>query len=165
MKRVSDFCIDTTDKVLSCPGERYHVERATEVRDDGSLHLHQVGKTDSYAMIQSFKDSVDINVILQRYANGDESALARRQALYFDASDIPDTYVGMINRLNQARLYFDSLPTDEKEKFDNSWEKWLSTFDHAEKSGFSKPVVDKPVIEKPVVTPVIEKEVETNVPE
>lgn len=59
------------------------------VRDDGVVELVEAGQESLYDFIQSWKDSVDINVILARYANGDVDALSKVQGAYGDFSQFP----------------------------------------------------------------------------
>lgn len=120
-------------RVHSNVGERFKVEFAPEIQPDGSILLHEVGKTDLQAEINSHRDSCDINVILTRYKNGDIKALERRQALYFDASDAPTSYAEMLNRAMKAEQYFNTLDSSERAEFDNDWTKWLVGFDDPER--------------------------------
>lgn len=121
------------ERVFSNPGERFNIEYAPEVEADGRVTLHEVGKTDIQAEINSHRDSCDINVILTRYKNGDIKALERRQALYFDASDAPTSYAEMLNRAMKAEQYFATLDSEERAEFDNDWTKWLVSFDDPER--------------------------------
>lgn len=99
------------------------------VSDDGVLDLVEDGEVDLYAQIQSHKDSVDINVLLKRFANGDVDVLSRVQGAYGDFVDMPRTYADMLNRLREAREFFDSLPLETRQKFDCNFDAFITSMD------------------------------------
>lgn len=89
------------------------------VDENGVRDLKVSGTIDSYGVIQSFKDSTDIHVLLSRYANGDESALNARQALYGDFTNMPQTMHELQQRIIDAEAMFTSLPLEVREKFNH----------------------------------------------
>lgn len=108
------------------PGSPEHIEYQGYYDKDGNLQLKEVGKTDIYAEIQSHKDSTDINVLLAKYRNGDESALNRVQGYYSDITDIPDIHT-LYNLFKTAEQDFQRLPVEIRQSFDNSFEKYIFT--------------------------------------
>lgn len=68
--------------------------------------------------IDSFKDSLDVNMLIHRFENGDITALGDRSSLvYGDISGMPDS-IQEIYRLNKlAKEYFNELPNDLKSQF------------------------------------------------
>lgn len=129
----------------SCAGnqmEPHFVERYTET---GHPYLVQDGETDVYAIIQSHKEECDINLMLQRFAAGDESVL-RRDAKYIDTSELPTTVHEFFNLMNAQREKFNALPVAIKQKFDNSFEVWASTSgtgEWLEKMNLQEPAPEK----------------------
>lgn len=121
---------DDFERVPSCPGDCEEIEYAPVIGDDGVLSLDPVGKTDIRALIDSYRESCDLNVILSRYANGDASALSATQGSYFDAVGMPRTYAEMLNTVMTAEREFLRLPLNVRERFDNSFHKWLSLMDN-----------------------------------
>lgn len=121
----------THKRVHSCVGSPEKIEYAPELQKDGSIKLHEVGRTNIQERINSYRDSVDINAILTRFKNGDLKALERRQALYFDATDMPKTYTEMLDRAMKAEQYFNTLSNDERSKYANDWTQWLMHFDES----------------------------------
>ena len=130
------------------PRERIHAEAGSRVKQlyagrydaNGRVVLEEKGTEDLYGFIQSFADSVDINVILARFANGDTEALSRAQGFYADVTDFPPNMAEALNRINQAQEMFNSLPLDVRQKFDCSFEQFLSqsgTEDWLSKMGMS----------------------------
>lgn len=134
----------------SNPGSRYRKSYIGKRDANGNLDLHCTGRVDQYAMIQADKESTDISVILSRFAEGDSTALSRMQAIYADFTGLPDSYVGMINMIEDGKRAFDELPAAMKQVFDNDFVKMLSFFDNAPylDSGSSEaaaPETDAPV--------------------
>lgn len=121
----------------SNPGSRFRKSYIGKRDANGNLDLHCTGSVDQYAMIQADKDSTDINVILSRFAEGDATALSRMQCIYGDFTGLPDSYVGMINMIEDGKRAFDELPAAMKQVFDNDFVKMLSFFDNA--PNFDKP--------------------------
>lgn len=108
---------------------------------NGTLQLHPTGVEDLYGYIQSHRDSVDIHVILKRFAAGEVDVLSQVQGFYADAADMPSTYQEVLNSVIAGERAFDSLPSEIKQKFGNSFSQWLTSFespDFHEKMGWSR---------------------------
>lgn len=117
------------DLPASEPGTPLHTLLKPKFSDDGNYILVPAGEVSVYDEIQSHAESCDINILMKRYLNGDATALSRAQGAYFDASSMPRTYAEMLNMVLDAENAFNSLPVDERAKFDHSFEKWLMTKD------------------------------------
>ena len=78
--------------------------------ENGVMYLEKTGKENLYDFIQSHKDSVDIHVLLQKYAEGDISVMSRVQGVYGDFTEMPKTYADALNSMISAENYFNSLP-------------------------------------------------------
>jgi hypothetical protein len=75
---------------------------------------------------QSFKDSTDINRIIQKAAGaGSLSHLVRHGATYGDFSDVPDLLTAH-ERLVKGRAIFDELPSEVKREFDGDMFKFFA---------------------------------------
>lgn len=149
------------ERIHPCAGSRVKQLYAGRYDANGRVVLEEKGTEDLYAYIQSFADSVDINVILARFANGDTEALSRAQGFYADVTDFPPNMADALNRINQAEEMFKSLPLEVRQKFDCSFEQFLSqsgTEDWLSKMGM---IADKPVESEtpPQVVPEVVKEV------
>lgn len=85
----------------------------------------QLVKKDSvinvYERIQADRDSCDINKLMERFALGDSEALDITKGFYVDARDLPKDYREVLDKGIEAEQFFDSLPTDLKVMFDNSY--------------------------------------------
>lgn len=112
---------------ISNPGSEVHVIYAPHFDDTGHYELVESGKINIYDEIQSHADSVDIHILLKRYAEGDAEALSRAQGAFLDVTGMPKTYAEMLNVLNDANQIFLQLPLEERAKYDHSFEVWLSS--------------------------------------
>lgn len=116
-------------RVFSNSGSREKIMYSPVFDENGVMELVESGRENLYDYIQSFKESVDINVILKKYASGDVSALAKSQGSFFDCTGMPRTYAEMLNTLIAAENTFNSLPVEEREKCGFSFERWLANLD------------------------------------
>lgn len=103
---------DHRDRVIENPGTPIRVLYTSKVADDGNIELIPSGTENLYDFIQSHRDSVDIHVILQRFANGDTTALSRAQGNYGDFTNLPSTYAELLNTMIAGENYFNSLPLE-----------------------------------------------------
>lgn len=116
-------------KPKSNPGNRYRKSYIGKRDSCGKLELCCTGRVDQYSIIQADKESTDINVILSRFADGDSTALSRLQGIYGDFTGLPDSYIGMVNLIEEGKRSFDELPAAMKQVFDNDFVKMLAYFD------------------------------------
>lgn len=79
-----------------------------------------------YERIQADRDSCDINILMQRFALGDTEAININQGFYLDTRDMPKTYAEVFERGLEAEQFFDGLPVELKEMFDNSYTVFFS---------------------------------------
>lgn len=114
-------------EVCTNPGERMKVKYRAEIDDVGNLELVPDGSTDVYEAIQSHAASVDINVILGRYVNGESYLLEQRDLAYLDTTQMPQSYAEMLNLLNRAKSDFEALPLDQRAAFDHSFERYMAS--------------------------------------
>lgn len=108
------------------PGERFVKTYQPNMGADGVLDLIEAEPFDLYESIQSHADSVDINLIISRFINGDVSVLNRREPMYFDATEMPKTYAEMYQKVIDAHNYFEQLPLEVREKFGHSPETFFA---------------------------------------
>lgn len=121
---------DKHERVIQNTGSPIRKTFGSRINSSGARELYETGSVNIYDEIQSHKDSVDINVILSRYTNGDLSALNRVQGVYGDFTNMPKTYAEMLNTVNAARYDFERLPLEIREKFDHNFEKYMVEMDN-----------------------------------
>lgn len=152
MKFATQF--DKRSFPTSCVGSRVKPTFAGHYDEKGRVVLEEVGKINLYEEIQSHAQSVDIHTLLKRFTNGDPTALASRQGIYADVTQMPKTYAEFLNKMISLENGFNALPADVKQKFGNSFQQFLAesgAADFAEKLGL---IVEKPA--DPVADPAAE---------
>ena len=135
------------DRIVANAGSPVKVLYRGKYDANGRVVLEKSGEENLYDYIQSFRDSVDLNVILARFSNGEVDALSKAQGFYADVTDFPKNMAEALNRINQAEEMFKSLPLETRQKFDCSFEQFLAqsgTEDWLSKMGFA---CDSPVNE------------------
>lgn len=105
--------------IFTCAGSPIHDIYKPIVKKDGVIELVVEGHENTDEIIQSFGESVDIDVIISRYMNGDVSALHQRIGQYGDFTSMPKSYAEMLQIQIDARNIFDSLSPGIRQKFDN----------------------------------------------
>ena len=107
------------------PGSPEKIEYQLRVVD-GEEKLVVTGKSDWYAYIQSHKDSVDIHKILERCAMLDDySPLMRMPAQFMDVTEMPKNLAEAHTMIKDAKNYFDMLPIEIKEKYENNYMQFI----------------------------------------
>ena len=116
------------DRFLTTPGDTVKKVYSPRWREDGNLELVETGSINIYDEIQSHRDSVDINVLLAKYAKtGDVSILNKVTSQYMDVSGLPTSIAGFYNLLEDGRRLFDGLSVEQKSKYNNSFEQFIFT--------------------------------------
>lgn len=121
---------DKTDRVYACAGDPIEVTFGLHFDKNGVAELQPKGKRNVYDEIQSHADSVDINVILKKYAAGDISVLNQRLGEFADVTAFPKTFAEVLNTLASAEEIFNGLPSDKKAIFNNSVSQFVAAFDN-----------------------------------
>lgn len=112
------------------PGNRIKTLYGPVFDDNGVMSLIETGKTDLYAEIQSHADSVDIHVILDRFAKtGDPGVLSRVQGAYGDFTQMPRTFAEALNTMVAAEQYFFGLPVEVRAQFGHDFHQFLASMD------------------------------------
>lgn len=111
----------------SNPGSGIKDIKRLVIDKDGHETLEVIGKHNLYDEIQSHKDFTDIHIIVDRFKNGDLTALNRRVGSFMDITDFPHNYAEMLQSFIDARKVFDELPADKRSKF-GDFDTFLSTF-------------------------------------
>lgn len=95
---------------------------------DGIKQLVVTGESNTQDLIDSYAEECDINVIVAKFLNGDDSVLNKTVGQFGDFRDCPKTYAEMFDRVVECQRIFDNLPVDIREKFDNSYEKFWTSY-------------------------------------
>lgn len=103
-----------------------HVVYGSVFDDKGRLYLEEKGKESLYDYIQSFAESVDIHVIMKRFANGETDVLSKVQGFYGDFTNLPVDYAQLLNTVNSGQRLFDSLPVEQRAIFGHSFNEFMT---------------------------------------
>lgn len=123
----TQFARRAEQRVFAASGDPTVVQYVAERDADGILQLNEAGSHDLYQDIQSYAASCDLQVIINRYFNGDPGALARVQGVYADLDGMPDNIHEVYNLMQRAQADFGSLPADIQAKFGNDPMQFLAT--------------------------------------
>lgn len=110
------------------PGSRMHNDYEIQIDKKGHKVLKHVGEHDIYEEIQSYLEETKIENILAKAAAGDLNALNQRTGLYIDVTDSPKSLAEAQNAILKLGNYFEALPAEIREKFDNSKEKFVQEY-------------------------------------
>lgn len=96
------------------------------ITKDGKEEFQVVDKVYVPDKIQSYFESTDLNLIIQRFMDGDISALQRRSAAYFDAVGMPSTLAEAYAVAENGRTNFDRLPLSVRESYNFDFGQYLA---------------------------------------
>ena len=114
------------DRFLTTSGDTVKKVYSPRWCEDGNFELVETGSINIYDEIQSHRDSVDINVLLAKYAKtGDVSILNKVTSQYMDVSGLPTSIAGFYNLLEDGRRLFDGLSVEQKSEYNNSFEQFI----------------------------------------
>lgn len=114
------------ERFLSNPGSPVKILYGPEFDEKGRMNLVEKGRENLYDFIQSFKESVDIHVLLKRFSNGETDVLSKIQGFYGDFSEFPRTYADLLNTVNEGEAFFNGLPVEVRSKFGHSFPVFMS---------------------------------------
>lgn len=143
-----DFKTQYSDRepVYTCAGSPERITYGGHYDEKGRVVLEETGRENLYDFIQSHAESVDIHVLMKRYANGDTDALSRAQGFFGDVLDFPKTYADALNHMQEMEKQFAALPAEVRLNFGNSFAEFLAASgdsDFLERIGFKPTVSDK----------------------
>lgn len=95
---------------------------------DGIKTLVEDGEVNYQNTIDAYADCQDINIMIQKFINGDTSVINPSSGTYGDFTSFPKTYAEMFETIQNCKNVFDEMPKEIREKFDNSAEKFWSSF-------------------------------------
>lgn len=119
-------------RVISNAGDRKRIVKAGVLNNKKQIVVKEKGHEDLYAYINSFADSVNIHVLLARFANGDKEALLQRAGAFIDISALPTNINEFVELYHNGESYFNSLPIEIKEKFNNNMTEFISKIGSSE---------------------------------
>lgn len=137
-------------------GNRMCNEYSYTIKENLIRGLEKTGEYDQYAQIQMHADECNIALILAKAAV-DPSVLQQRKGQYLDLTNMPQSLAEFKNLEMKIIREFYDLPVDERNKFDNSVEKYVAEYGSekwAEALGLNTVEEVKEAIEEVTETPV-----------
>lgn len=125
--------LEHSKKFVTCPGSPLHPVQHGIVKDDGSIELVVDRLEDTDLIIDSFRESTEIYNIMARIQAGDVSLLNQKNGFYGDVTEMPKTYAEMLDLMHRGEEFFNKLPVDVKEKYNNDFNQFFADFDNAMK--------------------------------
>lgn len=119
---------------LICDGNTFISSSGSPVKliftpafEDGQIVLNETGKFDISEFINSYADTTDMSFILARLAAGDSSVLNVSQGFFGDSSILSHDHRAALDTVISAQTYFDNLPKDTRDKFNDSFVEWIQS--------------------------------------
>lgn len=129
-----------TDKYTSDSGSKLIAKYALKIdKKTGYEYLAPTGEFDNvYDRIQADYPSTDINILMERFALGETEAINIKPGFYADVTGMPKNYAELFQKYEDCKKFFDELPADLKEMFNNSYTEFWSEMDSEKKSFMEK---------------------------
>lgn len=121
---LSHICDGNT--FISSPGSSVKLI-FTPAFEDGQIVLNETGKFDISEFINSYADSTDMSFILARLSAGDSSVLNVSQGFFGDSSILSHDHRAALDTVISAQTYFDNLPKETRDKFNDSFVDWIQS--------------------------------------
>lgn len=102
--------------------------------ETGREDIQVTGKTNIYDFIQKSLDETLVYNIIERYNQGDVSALEKIKGFYGDVTNAPKNLAEAQQILINAKKVFDSLPLDVRAKYNHSVSEFLSAVENDAKN-------------------------------
>lgn len=96
------------------------------LKDD--FTLQETGVKNIQDEIRSHRASVELATLLQRYAQGDETALNKKPGFFADVSDLPESLIEWNDSFRTANDQFNKLPADIRAAFNNNAAEFWTSF-------------------------------------
>lgn len=119
------------EEFVSNPGNKLHPVRHGKILDDGTIQLVTDRLEDTDKIIDSFRQQTDIHTIMARVAAGETNLLNQKQGFFGDVTELPKTYAEMLDLMHRGQQFFDKLPIEVKNKYNNDFNQFFARFDEA----------------------------------
>lgn len=109
----------------SVPSGSKFIELYQEQIENGVKTLKKTGLKNVWEEIQAGLEESKIENILHAVAMGDLSALNAREGSYMDSTTMPKTLMEAQNLVLKMKSEFETMPTEVKNQFNNSADKYV----------------------------------------
>ena len=139
---------EKTKKFATNPGSNLKEVFHGELTSSGDIKLVSDGFENWQEYIDSFYEETTIENIIARVAAGELDLLNQRTGEFFDSVGMPKDYREVLQVVADGQRFFDALPIEIKEKFDNNFNTWFATA--GDKDWFEKHVLEKEELKEEV---------------
>lgn len=109
---------DSTAEFITEPGSQFTPIYTPIIDENGNIDLKETGQKNHYEEIQSHAESVDINVIMDRYyLEGDAVLHQRPNGQYIDITDMPNNFTEVLQKIIIANRDFENLPENIRKEY------------------------------------------------
>lgn len=108
-------------------GEKTQIEHTPHMGLDGRRKLLKDNPKPIYEMIQASREQCEIERIVKRALQGDESVLNAIEGQYIDITGAPKSLAHAQQIIINAKNDFEKLDTETKKKFENNVEIFIAT--------------------------------------
>lgn len=100
-------------------------------KDTGFEVVKAVGFTQSYQAIQDAAEDTLLYTLLDKFSRGetDLADVRQREAAFVDLVGCPSSLMEAMNAAIDSKNFFNSLPMETREKFNNNVNEWLKDLD------------------------------------
>lgn len=100
------------EPALPCPGGSPVKDEFQLVTEGNNLMLEKVGEINVQKQIESYRDTVDLGKMIERYKRGDTSALSRGNGGFY--ADISNINADLAEQIQNQRLAAEYFATAQK---------------------------------------------------
>lgn len=123
MKKVTYKDLNDVDTIPAAAGDGFE----TEFGYNADGELVEVGKINTFELIQSHADECSIDSIIARCLGGDESALAQRAGQYIDTIGMPADLLELQQMKNASDELINSLSEEDRKAFFDDPDKFFDS--------------------------------------
>lgn len=110
--------INVVSEFITNPGEEFRITYSAKKLPNGLIRLTESDRINIKDEINSYKDSCDLSILVDRIYRGDTSLLGNPDSLYYgDASRFPQDFRSLLDLVDTGKLLFEELPEEEREKY------------------------------------------------
>lgn len=108
------------------PGSPYEWTWKEEYDEKGVCTVVHDKQKNLQEEIQSHADSVNLEVLISRYENGDFTALNQKEPSFADIIEVPNSYADVMNMRAQTKRYFYDLPIEVRREFNFDFDQFAA---------------------------------------
>ncbi|QCS36210.1 minor capsid protein [Capybara microvirus Cap1_SP_162] len=124
----SAYNLRREEQAFTPGGSKIVMEHREEIGLDGKRKLIHDRAVNIYDLIQSSRESCEIENILRRAAEGDYNILNIVNGQYLDVTDAPSSLAEAQKFVIRAKTEFDELPKEIRAKFENNAEIYIAQY-------------------------------------